>query len=368
MNTGTITGAQGFGVYVESLRGDATFVNSGLISGTEASFRLLGAGSAAATLINTGTLAGTVRLGDAPDLFDGRGGITTAVVQMGLGADTLYAGSGAGRFEGQDGNDLLVGSEAANVMLGEADDDTLLGGAGDDVLQGGNGIDDIDGGEGNDVVRGGTGADVMEGGLGRDLLDHALSIGVNVSLATGEGLFGDAAGDVFSGFEDIAGGSGRDTLTGDGFANTLYGRGFDDLLAGGGGNDNLLGQDGSDTLDGGLGGDILRGGLGADRFRIADAAHSPNLAGQRDRILDFSRAEGDRIDLSLIDANAALAGNQAFAFLAGGGAFTAAGQVRAVASGGTFLIQGNTDANLTTIEFSLVLVSVTTPFPVDFIL
>jgi Ca2+-binding RTX toxin-like protein len=285
---------------------------------------------------------------------------------MGLGADTVYAGSGAGRFEGQEGDDLLVGSAAGNVMLGDAEDDTLLGGAGDDNLQGGNGLDEIDGGEGNDVVRGGTGADVMEGGLGRDLLDYALSIGVNVSLATGEGLFGDAAGDVFSGFENIAGGSGRDTLTGDGFANTLYGRSFDDILAGAGGNDHLLGQDGNDTLDGGFGADILRGGLGADRFRLSATTHSPNVAGERDRVLDFVRAQGDKIDLSLIDANAATVGNDAFAFVAG--AFTAAGQVRAIASGGTYVVQGNTDANPATIEFSMIVVAANPVAAIDFVL
>jgi len=365
VNTGTITATAGFAVLLSGIGGDAVVVNTGVMSG-ESAFQAATSASVAVTLVNTGALIGNVRFGAGPDLFDGRGGITSAAVQMGLGADTLYAGSGSGRFEGNEGNDLLVGSAAGNVLLGDADNDTLLGGAGDDNLQGGAGLDEIDGGEGNDIVRGGPGADIMDGGLGHDLLDYGLSTGVNASLETGEGFSADAAGDAFTGFEDIAGGSGKDTLTGDGFANRLYGRSFDDLLVGGGGNDRLLGQDGNDTLDGGLGADVLIGGSSADRFRFSATTHSPSVAGQRDRIVDFVRVEGDRIDLSLIDANLTLAGNEAFAFVAG--AFTAAGQVRAIVSGGVFVVQGNTDANLATIELSILVTAANALNGTDFIL
>jgi Ca2+-binding RTX toxin-like protein len=366
VNTGTIAASNTYGVLLQGLEGETLVVNSGVMAG---SFAFAGATlvGAPVTLVNTGTLAGLVDFGEAPDLFDGRGGITTAAVLMGLGDDTLHAGSGAGRFDGQEGNDLLFGSASGNEMLGGANDDTLLGGAGDDNLQGGAGLDEIDGGEGNDLVRGGAGADVLEGGLGRDLLDYGGSLGVNVNLATGEGLGGDATGDSFAGFENIAGGSGRDTLSGDAFANTLYGRGFDDLLLGAAGNDYLLGQDGNDTLDGGLGADILRGGSGLDRFRLLAPGHSPNTAGQRDRVLDFVRAEGDRIDLSFIDANTTAAGNQAFTF--GAGAFTAAGQVRVSAQGaGTYLVLGNTDGVVTTTEFALVVTAANALAAGDFVL
>ncbi len=49
----------------------------------------------------------------------------------------------------------------------------------------------------------------------------------------------------------------------------------------------------------------------------------------------------DRIDLSNIDARAGVAGNDAFTFI-GSAAFTAEGQIRAVASGADTLIQINT--------------------------
>ncbi len=364
VNTGTISATTGVALFLSGLGADALLQNAGVLAGTFA-IDMATPNTVSVILVNTGTLFGVTRFGDGADLFDGRGGVTTAAVQMSIGADTLYAGSGSGRFEGGAGEDLLVGSETANVMLGDSENDTLLGGAGDDNLQGGAGLDEIDGGEGNDIVRGGAGADVMEGGLGRDLLDYAGSLGVNVNLATGEGTSGDAAGDAFSGFENVAGGSGRDTLSGDALANTLYGRSFDDLLSGAAGNDHLLGQDGNDTLDGGLGADILRGGFGIDVFRLSATAHSPNIAGQRDRILDFVRSDGDKIGLSLIDANTTLAGDQAF--ILGAGAYTAAGQLRVTPQGGgTYLVLGNTDNVFTTSEFSLIVVAANPLAAIDF--
>ncbi|HWU14644.1 MAG TPA: M10 family metallopeptidase C-terminal domain-containing protein, partial [Caulobacter sp.] len=56
------------------------------------------------------------------------------------------------------------------------------------------------------------------------------------------------------------------------------------------------------------GADLLAGGLGADTFVFTAASDS--APGGRDVILDF--AAGDRIDLSAIDANTGLAGDQGF--------------------------------------------------------
>ncbi len=81
-------------------------------------------------------------------------------------------------------------------------------------------------------------------------------------------------------------------------------------------------------LRGGAGKDTLTGGIGGDRFVFAATGDSVTGA-NADRITDFSRAQGDRIDLSAIDANTGAAGNQAFTFI-GSGAFTHhAGQLRA---------------------------------------
>ena len=59
----------------------------------------------------------------------------------------------------------------------------------------------------------------------------------------------------------------------------------------------------------------------------------------------FFRSEGDRIDLSAIDAKTGQSGNQAFTFI-GGNAFTGAGQVRVVnQSTEGWLVQVSTDGD-----------------------
>ena len=84
--------------------------------------------------------------------------------------------------------------------------------------------------------------------------------------------------------------------TGNTLDNRIIGNQAANELWGGAGDDNLDGQAGNDLLDGGDGRDVLTGGLGADRFRFA----TPGAFGtvQADRITDFSRSEGDRIELS----------------------------------------------------------------------
>ena len=79
------------------------------------------------------------------------------------------------------------------------------------------------------------------------------------------------------------------------------------------GNDILLGGKGRDLLTGGEGSDQLSGGRGRDRFIYTSIADSRGSTATRDTITDFRR--GDKIDLSDIDANATLDGNQAFTFI-----------------------------------------------------
>ena len=79
----------------------------------------------------------------------------------------------------------------------------------------------------------------------------------------------------------------------------LFGDDGNDDLRGGAGNDLLVGGDGNDTLLGGPGLDTLIGGDGADTFQFTALAQS--APGSVDAILDFSRAEGDEIDLSALN-------------------------------------------------------------------
>lgn len=85
----------------------------------------------------------------------------------------------------------------------------------------------------------------------------------------------------------------------------------------GAGNDSLRGNAVANVLDGGAGNDTYTGDLGADTFVVKQI-------GFTDRIVDFSHAEGDKIDLRGIDAKAGQTGDQAFAFL-GAAAFSGNG-------------------------------------------
>jgi Ca2+-binding RTX toxin-like protein len=119
---------------------------------------------------------------------------------------------------------------------------------------------------------------------------------------------------------------GNNTLDGREGNDSLYGGDGNDILYGAAGTDTLEGGSGSDRLIGGAGKDTLRGGAGADVFAFSAGDTGTGSAG-RDQILDFSHAEGDRIDLSAIDANSGKAGDQAFTFI-GSKAFSGiAGQV-----------------------------------------
>lgn len=160
---------------------------------------------------------------------------------------------------------LLFGRSDESIIKGKNGKDNLTGTAGDDTIHGYGGADNVWAGAGNDVVYGGDGDDYLMGQAGNDQ------------------LFGEA---------------GRDTLQGQ------YGH---DSLDGGGGNDSLWGGTGADSLRGGSGADIFNFGRSVDSTaRTTEQVQAVtgdvgDLAGV-DTILDFSPSQGDRIDLSRIDA------------------------------------------------------------------
>ena len=123
----------------------------------------------------------------------------------------------------------------------------------------------------------------------------------------------------------------------------------DDDIVGWGGNDSFFGGQGDDTLisgggdcilTGGQGRDRLFGGSGSDHF-IYNAVRDSGY-GASDQISNFSVGR-DVIDLSRIESGAA---DGAFTYI-GASAFTAAGQVRAVESGGWTYVLINTDGTTT---------------------
>ena len=148
---------------------------------------------------------------------------------------------------------------------------------------------------------------------------------------------------VFAGAVDetITGTSKADDLFGAGGVDTLNGSGGNDHLFGEDGNDRVSGGDGNDRLLGGAGLDRLAGGLGRDIFDFNAITESTVAVAGRDLITDFNETATDRIDLSTIDANSVLGGNNAFSFI-GTAAFTGLGQIRAFASGANTIVDINT--------------------------
>ena len=130
------------------------------------------------------------------------------------------------------------------------------------------------------------------------------------------------------------------TLTGTTASEVLTGGTGDDVLWGLGGSDTIYGGAGSDTLIGGPGADKLWGGDGADTFVFQAVTDSRLAVSARDTIGDFNYAQGDKIDLSDIDANSRRIGNQAFVM--GGDHFTGVrGQLIQVVTDKGLLIEGD---------------------------
>lgn len=183
-------------------------------------------------------------------------------------------------------------SNADLKVNGQEGNDRIFTGSGDDVVWSGSGNDWVVGFDGADKLNGGSGADTLDGGFGND------------------DLWGG------SGDDDLWGGDGADRLVG--------GRGNDRLFGDhdGGptpGADTLYGGYGNDLISGGVGGDDMDGGAGADTFlyQANTLAFNQSALNDRDTIADFNHSEGDRIDLSQIDANTLVSGNQAFTLVNG---------------------------------------------------
>gem|GEM_PF-6864343 len=147
-----------------------------------------------------------------------------------------------------------------------------------------------------------------------DRNDYLSSAELGAEIQTGTGGFTlnsfswqHSAYHITNGADRLIGTSGDDRITGRGGADHLSGMAGKDWLLGGEGRDRLAGGFGDDTLAGGLGADRLTGGAGADHFAFGQA-----MAAQGDRITDFSRAEGDRIDLRGFDTAWHFIGNDRF--------------------------------------------------------
>jgi Ca2+-binding RTX toxin-like protein len=308
-------------------------------------------------------------------------------------------------------SNVITGSNGINILSGLDGDDQLFGNNRNDTLIGGNGNDWLDGGLGDDRMEGGAGDDryvvntaldvvVEPAATGTDTVETSISyiLGANVENLLFTGNSWDAI--------DGQGNSLNNRLTGNNGNNNLDGGTGADIMAGGGGNDTYTVDDASDVvvefqasgsdhvrssvnyvlgafienltllgtgninatgnltansiagnagrniITGGLGLDTLTGNAGSDGFIFQELEDSGKTMNTSDIITDFNAAQGDRIDLSAIDAISSSLANDAFVFV-GVSAFSAAGQVRSFAWNTLTYVELNTDSNLSTIEMMI---------------
>ena len=344
------------GTFAASLQGGAG--NDTLVDGAGGDTLDGGAGVDTASYASSASGV-TVNLGVAGIQHTGGAGndtLTSIEILIGSNfADTLTAASTGSSIQGGGGGDTLLGNAGNDKLDGGAGADTasyatatagvtvslavptaqntvgagidtltsiesVVGSAFKDTLTAADSGSALHGGGGNDTLVSGAGNDVLDGGAGAvDVASYAnATVGVTVSLANASAQNTIGAGtDTLTGIESLTGSAFKDDLTAASTGSSLFGGASADVLHGGIGNDVLNGGGAADILTGGGGQDSLTGGAGADHFVYLSLTDSTNAA--PDTITDFFTSDVDRIDLSGIDANAALAGDQAFHLGGGGG-------------------------------------------------
>lgn len=231
-----------------------------------------------------------------------------AVLTGTQGSDFLYPLEARGFIDGLGGADTVDYSTCADPLTitpsSVGDLIVNVNGQQKDLLRnierviGGSADDRMTGTSANEVFVGGPGRDTLDGGAGFDGAEYSdKDKPVEVDLSAQGPIVAKVGGqdeDTLHNMEAVIGGLASDTLT------AARGK---SLIAGGEGNDTLIANGGDD---------ILMGGKGADTFMFKSVADSPF----RDpaSIVDFNSDDGDRIDLSSIDANTARDGFQALAF------------------------------------------------------
>ncbi|MBA3324675.1 MAG: sulfatase-like hydrolase/transferase [Rhodobacteraceae bacterium] len=259
-------------------------------------------------------------------------------------------------------NDLLQDQLADVGMLISDGSDRVTGSAADEMLvtTNGPGRNVLSGRRGDDTYILYSDATVKEAaGGGFDFviiqnaeLENGFRLPANVEMVKVAGSFtgNDDANWIFGeqgtlkglgGDDVIYGGSGARRINGGKGEDSLVGGGGDNRLVGGRGDDLMNGEAGEDTMIGGRGEDTMTGGPGSDRFVFDAPSHSRR--GSPDTIVGFNnpgREDGDLVDLSSVDADTTVSGDQSFTF--GGRAI---GRVWVVERDGDTQVRANTDSD-----------------------
>lgn len=237
-------------------------------------------------VVNLIEFGNVINLGAGNDTYVGRGFSSFATdpfdqVFAGAGNDTIAVETFKSRYFGQGGNDSFFSVGWQNLFNGGAGIDTISYRPRDD-----------------DLTQGGSGVTI-------DLAQGFAQTGANrrETLVSIENATGSGAGDV------------------------------------------LIGSDVANRVEGAGGFDEMTGRGGADRFVFARLAHSALSQDNFDLVTDFSRAEGDKIVVSAMDANSTATGNQAFSFIGAAGFAGRAGQLRFDVLEGGVMVRGDVNGD-----------------------
>jgi Ca2+-binding RTX toxin-like protein len=350
-------------------------------------------GNAAANVVNGGIGADTMQGGLGNDTFivDDIGDVATDTG----GVDTVQS-SVSYTLHATIDNLLLTGTAAIdgtgnglwNVMTGNAEANTLDGGVGNDILNGGLGADMLIGGAGHDTYHvDNVGDQVIDTGGGNDhvhaSIDYVLGTDLEYLTLTGSAisatgnaknnlLYGNAGNNVIDGLlgaDFMVGGLGDDTYYVENGSDQItehLNQGTDTVMStvhhalrgnienltligtnavsatGNELNNVITGNSAANAIRGGLGADTLSGGGGNDSFVYRSINESTEIS--MDQITGFNA--GDKINLSLIDADmGTAANNDAFTFIGANAFSSTAGELRAAETGGVWTIEADVNGD-----------------------
>jgi Ca2+-binding RTX toxin-like protein len=295
------------------------------------------------------------------------------MVNWTLGAEIerlVLGGTASLQGIGNDIANIITGNAAANILNGGLDADTMQGGLGNDTYIVDN-VGDVvtDTGGGNDHVH-----SSISYTLGTDL--EYLTLTGSAITATGNAknnlIYGNVANNVIDGLlgaDFMVGGLGDDTYYVENGSDQItehLNQGTDTVMSSvhhalrgnienltligtnavsATGNElanTITGNSANNVLSGGLGADSLSGGGGNDTYQYRFTTES--ISASKDQISGFNA--GDKINLSILDADTSTAANNdAFTFIGSNAFNNVAGELRATETGGVWAIEADVNGD-----------------------
>ncbi len=201
-------------------------------------------------VINAGSISGDVYLQDLDDYIDNSVGTIGGVIDLGSGDDTAILGALAERVIGGGGNDTIDYSHSTEAVVATVAGGTTGYAAGDTF----SGIENLLGSAFNDVLSGDGKANLISGGAGADTLNGESGSDTVSYLGSSAAVFVNLQQDsVFGGDAE-----GDDISSFENAIGSVF-------------NDTLIGTTGGNTFQGNEGADLLDGAEGIDTVSYSDS-------------------------------------------------------------------------------------------------